>query len=45
MPIADPAIIALKLETVLGGRRPVAWRSDEPPADPRALVERARGCI
>jgi 2-polyprenyl-6-methoxyphenol hydroxylase-like FAD-dependent oxidoreductase len=47
MSIADPAIGAL-YERRLVLVRPdghVAWRSDEPPADPRALVERTRGCI
>jgi hypothetical protein len=47
MSIADPAIGAL-YERRLVLVRPdghVAWRSDEPPADPRLLVERTRGCI
>ena len=43
--IADPAIAAL-YERRLVLVRPdghVAWRSDAPPADPRALVDRVRG--
>jgi 2-polyprenyl-6-methoxyphenol hydroxylase-like FAD-dependent oxidoreductase len=47
MSIADPAIGAL-YERRLVLVRPdghVAWRSDELPTDPHALVDRARGCI
>ena len=43
--IADPAIGTL-YERRLVLVRPdghVAWRSDAPPADPRALVDRVRG--
>jgi 2-polyprenyl-6-methoxyphenol hydroxylase-like FAD-dependent oxidoreductase len=47
MSIADPAIGEL-YERRLVLVRPdghVAWRSNELPADPHALVDRARGCI
>jgi 2-polyprenyl-6-methoxyphenol hydroxylase-like FAD-dependent oxidoreductase len=47
MSIAEPAIGEL-YERRLVLVRPdghVAWRSNELPADPRALVDRARGCV